>query len=75
MAMCRGDEDRATGMSSLTNEDPLVVVKARIDVMWEIVREDRGNSCDSMVRKGEASLCRSVLRFCGSLILYASGIT
>ena len=36
-AMCGGDEDRATGVSSLTNEEPLVVVKARVDVMWEIV--------------------------------------
>ena len=64
--MCGWDEDRTTGMSSLANEEPLVVVEARIDVMWEVIREDRGDSCDGVVRKGEAPLrrsrCRSFLK-------------
>ena len=62
--MCGGDEDRATGVSSLANEEPLVVVKARVYVMREIVREDCGDSCDSVVRKGETPLCRGG---CGSV--------
>ena len=62
--MCGGDEDHATGVLSLANEEPLLVVKVRINVMQEIVRKDCGNSCDSMVRKGEAPLCRSG---CGSV--------
>ena len=51
-----GDEDRATGVSSLTNEEPLVVVKACIDIVWEVIREDCGDSCGGVVRKGEAPL-------------------
>ena len=53
-----GDEDRATRVSSLTNKEPLVVVKAHINIVWEVVREDRGDSHGSMVRKGEAPLRR-----------------
>ena len=52
-----GDEDHATRVSSLTNKEPLVVVKACVDIVWEVVREDRGNSRGSMVRKGKAPLC------------------
>ena len=37
MAVRGGDEDRATGVSSLTPEEPLVIVKARVDVMWEVI--------------------------------------
>ena len=59
-----GDEDRATGVSSLTNEEPLVIVKARIDVVWEVVRENCGNSRGSVVGKGEAPLRRGG---CGSV--------
>ena len=55
-AMCGGDEDCAAGVSSLTDEEPLVVVKARINIMQEVVREDGGDSCDSVVWEGEASL-------------------
>ena len=54
--MCRGDKDRAAGMSSLANEEPLVVVKARVDVMRKIVREDCGDSRNSVTREGEAAL-------------------
>ena len=58
-----GDEDRTAGMSSLTNEEPLVVMKACIDVVWEVIREDCGDGRGSMVRKGEASLCRGRCRY------------
>ena len=51
-----GNEDRAARMSSLTNKEPLVVVKACIDIMWEVVRKDCGNGRDSMVGEGEAPL-------------------
>ena len=56
--MCGGDKDRATRVSSLANEEPLVVVKARVDVMREVVREDRSDSCGGVIREGKASLCR-----------------
>ena len=32
-----GNEDRAVWVSSLTNKKPLVVVKARVDVVWQVV--------------------------------------
>ena len=35
----------------MANEEPLVVVKACVDVMREIVRKDRGDSRDSVVRE------------------------
>ena len=50
--MCGGDKDRATGVSSLTNEEPLVVVKACVDIVWEVVGEDCGDSRYSVVREG-----------------------
>ena len=56
--MCRGNKDRATRVSSLTNEEPLVVVKSCIDVVWEIIGEDGGDGRYSVVREREASLCR-----------------
>ena len=37
VAMRKGDKDRAARVSPLTNEEPLVVVKACIDIMWEVV--------------------------------------
>ena len=60
-----GDEDRATRVLSLTNEEPLVVVKAHIDVVWEVVRKDCGDGHDSVVGKGEAPLRRGG---CGSIL-------
>ena len=39
-----------------------MVVKARIDIVWEVVREDCGNSRGSMVWKGETPLRRSGCR-------------
>ena len=38
-----GDKNRATRVSSLTDEEPLMVVKARVDIVGEIIREDRGD--------------------------------
>ena len=57
-AVCGGDKDRATRVSSLTNEEPLVVVKSCVDVVWEVVGEDCGDSRYSVIREGETSLCR-----------------
>ena len=56
--MGRWDKDRATRVSSLTNEEPLVVVKACVDIMREVIREDCGDSRGGMVWEGETSLCR-----------------
>ena len=60
-----GDEDRAARVSSLTNEEPLVVVKACVNIMREVIREDCGDGRGSVVREGETSLrhgrCGSVL--------------
>ena len=56
-AMHGGNEDRAMRVSSLTNEEPLMVVKACVDIMWEVVQEDRSYGCDGVVGKGEAPLC------------------
>ena len=50
------DKDRATRVSSLTNEEPSVVVEAGINIAREIVGKDRGNSRDGMIREGETSL-------------------
>ena len=61
-AVCGRNKDRATWVSPLTNEKPLVVVKACVDVMWEVVREDRGNSRRGVVGKGEAPLRRGGYR-------------
>ena len=51
-----GDEDRASGVSSLANEEPLVVVKTCVDIVWEVVRENCGDGRGSVVWKGKASL-------------------
>jgi hypothetical protein len=57
--MSRWDKDRATGVSSLTNEEPLVVVQAGVDIMWEVVRENRGDGHDGVFRERETPLhCR-----------------
>ena len=61
-AMCGGDKDRTTGVSSLANEEPLVVVKAGIDIVGEVIREDCGNGRDGMIGKGETPLRRSRCR-------------
>ena len=53
-----GNEDRAAGVSSLANEEPLMVVKTGVDVMRKVIRQDRSNSRGSVVRKGETALRR-----------------
>ena len=63
-AMCGGDKDCVVGVSSLTNEEPLVVVKVGIDIVREVIREDRGDSRGRMIGKREAPLCRGG---CGSV--------
>ena len=62
--MRRGNKDRATGVSSLTNEEPLMVVKTGVDIVREVIREDCGDGRDSMFRKWETSLRRGG---CGSV--------
>ena len=52
------DKDRATRVSSLANEEPLVVVEAGVDIVREIVGKDCGDSRDGVVREGETPLCR-----------------
>ena len=51
-----GDEDRATRVLSLADKEPVMVVKACVDIMWEVVQEDCGYGRDSVVGKGEAAL-------------------
>ena len=51
------DKDRVTRVSSLANEEPLVVVEAGVNVVREVVGKDRGNSRDGMIREGETPLC------------------
>ena len=40
----------------MTNEEPLVVVEAGVDVVREIVRKDCGDSRDGVIREGETPL-------------------
>ena len=61
-AMRGGNKDRTTGVSSLANEEPVVVVKAGIDIVREVVGEDRGDGRGSMVREGKTPLRRSRCR-------------
>ena len=65
-----GDEDRAAGVLSLTNKEPLVVVKVRIDIVWKVVREDCGDGHSSVVWKGKAPLRRGG---CGSVLKRSFG--
>ena len=62
--MCGGDEDRAAGVPPLANEEPPMVVKTRIDIVWEVVREDCGDSRGGVVWKRETPLRRGG---CGSI--------
>ena len=63
-AMREGDKDRAPGVSSLANEEPLVVVKSCVDIVREVIGENGGDGCYSVVGEGETSLCRGR---CGSV--------
>ena len=56
--MCGGSKDRATWVSSVTNEEPLVVMKACVDIVWEVVRENHSDSHNGVVWKGETPLRR-----------------
>ena len=40
----------------MAHEEPLRVVETRINIMWEVIQEDCGNSRGSVVREGEAPL-------------------
>ena len=53
------DKDCATRVSSLANEEPLVVVEAGVDIMREVVGKNCGDSRGSVIREGEAPLRRS----------------
>jgi hypothetical protein len=57
-------------MSSLTNEEPLVVVESGVDIVREVIGKNCGDSRNSMVGKGEASLRRGGYR---SILKRASG--
>ena len=70
VAMCGRDKDRTAGVSPLANEEPLVVVKSSVDVMWEVVGEDCGDSRCCVIREGETSLRRGG---CGSVYQGTSG--
>ena len=58
------DKDGAARVSSLANEEPLVVVETGIDIVREVVGKDCGDSRGGVVGEGEAPLrggrCRSV---------------
>ena len=69
--MREGNEDRATGVSSLANEEPLVVVKAGIDIVGEVVGEDCSYGRDGMVRERETALRTGR---CGGVRQRSSGI-
>ena len=58
-AMCGGNEDRATRVSSSANEEPLVIVETSIDVVRKVIGEDGSNSRDGVIGEWETSLCRS----------------
>ena len=66
-----GDEDRAMGVLSLADEEPVVIVEACVDVVREVIREDRGNGRDGVVREGETPLRRGG---CGSVRKRTFGI-
>ena len=55
-AMRRGDEDRAMRVSSLANEEPLVVVKAGIDIVGKVVRQNGSDGGDRMIRDRKTAL-------------------
>ena len=54
----------------MANEEPLVVVKSCVDIVWKVIGEDGGDSRYSVVREGETSLRRSR---CGTIRQRTSG--
>ena len=67
----RWDKDCAARVSSLANEEPLVVVKTGVDIVREVVRKDCGDSRDGVIGERETSLCRGR---CGSVSQRTSGV-
>ena len=57
-AMGGWDEDRATGVLSLADEEPLMVMEACVDIVWEVVQKDGSDRRGSVVGEGETALCR-----------------
>ena len=57
-AVCGGEKDRAMGVSSLANEEPLVVVKTGVDVVGEVILKDCSDSRNGVVGERETPLCR-----------------
>ena len=58
VAMGGRDEDRAMGVPSLADEEPLMVMEACVDIVWEVIRKDGGDRRSSVVGEGETALCR-----------------
>ena len=52
-----GDKDCVMGVSSLANEEPLVVVKSGVNVMGEIIRQNGCDGGNCMIRDWKTSLC------------------
>ena len=48
----------------MANEEPLVIVETRVDVVWEVIRKNCGDGHDGVVGEGETPLRRSG---CGSV--------
>ena len=63
MAMRGGDEDRTSGVSALTNEEPLIGMELGIHIVWEVIGKDCCDSSNSVVGKGETSLRHGGHRF------------
>jgi hypothetical protein len=51
------NEDSAVRVRSLTDEEPLEIVKACVDGVWKVVRQYVLNGFDSMRGKSECTLC------------------
>ena len=60
------DKDGAARVSSLANEEPLVVVETGVDIVREVVGKDCGDSRGGVVGEGKTPLrrsgCRSVCK-------------
>ena len=52
-----GDEDCAARVSSLSNEEPLVVMEVCVNVVGKVVREDCRNGGNCMIRERKTPLC------------------
>ena len=55
-SMMVGNKDRAVRVLSLTNEEPLEVVKLGIYVVQEVVRQDCCYGSDGMIGEGKTPL-------------------